>query len=86
MLVDLCVCLCLSVHLSVCLSVCLSVHISVCPSMKKFSEELIPEGYVHLVIEHFGKQGTKAEYFLLHLSQQSANPEVNCNASMFMSY
>ena len=77
------VCVCLSIYLSVCLSVC---HISVGPSMKQFSEELVPEGYVHLVIEHFGKQGTKAEYFLLHMSQQSANPEVNCNASMFMSY
>ena len=55
--------------------------------MKKYSEELVPGGYVSrcvpLVIEHFGRWGTKAEK---HLSQQSANPEANFNASMFMSY
>ena len=38
------------------------------------------------MIEHFGRWGTKAENFLQHLSQQSANPEANFNASMFMSY
>ena len=58
--------------------------------MKKYLEELVPGGYVSrcvpLVIEHFGRWGTKAENFLQHLSQQSANAEVNCNASMFMSY
>ena len=37
-------------------------------------------------VEHFGRWGTKAENFLQHLSQQSANPEANFNASMFMSY
>ena len=44
--------------------------------MKKYSEELVPGGYVSrcvpLVIEHFGRWGTKAENFLKHLSQQSA--------------
>ena len=58
--------------------------------MKKYSEELVPEGYVSrcvpLVIEHFGRWDTKADYFLQHLSQQSANPEANFNASMFMWY
>ena len=58
--------------------------------MKKYSEELDPGGYVSrcvpLVIEHFGRWDTKAEYFLQHLSQQSANPVANSNASMFMSY
>ena len=47
--------------------------------MKKYSEELVPGGYVSrclsLLIEHFGRWGTKAENFLKHLSQQSANPE-----------
>ena len=58
--------------------------------MKKYSEELVPGGYVSrcvpLVIEHFGRWGTKAEKFLQHLSQQSANLEGNFNVSMFMSY
>ena len=58
--------------------------------IKKWSEELVPGGYVSrcvpLVIEHFGRWGTKADNFLQHLSQQSANPEANFNASMFMSY
>ena len=49
--------------------------------MKKCSEELVPAGYVPrcvpLVIEHYGRWGTKAENFLQHLSQQSANPEAN---------
>ena len=49
--------------------------------MKKYSGELVPGGYVSrcvpLVIEHFGRWGTKAENFLQHLSQQSANPEAN---------
>ena len=58
--------------------------------MKKYLEELVPGGYVSrcvpLVIEHFGRWGTKAENFLQHLSQQSANPEANFNAFMFMSY
>ena len=53
-------------------------------------QELVPGGYVSrcvpLVIEHFGRWGTKAENFLQHLSQQSANPEANFNASMFMLY
>ena len=55
--------------------------------MKKYSEEFVPGGYVSrcvpLVIEHFGSWGTKAENFLQHLSQQSANPEANFNAFMF---
>ena len=38
--------------------------------MKKYSEELVPGGYVSrcvpLVIEHFGRWGTKAENFLQH--------------------
>ena len=34
----------------------------------------------------FGRWGTKAENFLQHLSQQSANPKASFNASMFMSY
>ena len=58
--------------------------------MKKYSVELVPGGYVSrcvpLVIEHFGRWGTKAENFLQHLSQQSANTEANSNASMFVSY
>ena len=58
--------------------------------MKKYSKELVPGGYVSrcvpLVIEHFGRWGTKAENFWQRLSQQSANPEANFNASMFMSY
>ena len=58
--------------------------------MKKYSEELVPEGYVSrcvpLVIEHFGRWGTKEENLLQHLSQQSANPAANFNASMFMLY
>ena len=59
--------------------------------MKKYSEELVPGGYVSrcvpLVIEHFGRGGGhKGREFLQHLSQQSANPEANFNASMFMSY
>ena len=60
--------------------------------MKKYSEELVSGGYVSrcvpLVIEHFGRWGTKAEKFLQHLSQQSVNPEANFNASwsMFVSY
>ena len=58
--------------------------------MKKYSEELVPGGYVSrcvpLVIEHFGRWGMKAENFLQHLSQQSANPEANFIASVFMSY
>ena len=60
--------------------------------MKKYSEELVSGGYVSrcvpLVIEHFGRWGTKAENFLQHLSQQSVNPEANFNASwsMFVSY
>ena len=41
---------------------------------------------VPLVIDHFRRWGTKAEYFLQHLSQQSANPEANFNASMFVWY
>ena len=58
--------------------------------IEKYSEELVPGGYVSrcvpLVIEHFWRWGTKAENFLQHLSQQSAIPEANFNASMFMSY
>ena len=58
--------------------------------MKKYLEELVPRGYVSrcvpFVRKHFGRWGTKAENFLQHLSQQSANPEVSFNASMFMSY
>ena len=57
--------------------------------MKKYSEELVPGGYVSrcvpLVIEHFGRWGTK-QNILQHLSQQSANREANFNASMFMLY
>ena len=34
----------------------------------------------------FWEWGTKAEYFLQHLSQQSANPEANFNVSIIMSY
>ena len=58
--------------------------------MKKYLEKLIPgryvSKYVPLVMEHFGKWSTKAEHFLQHLSQQSANPGANFNASMFLSY
>ena len=57
---------------------------------EKYSEGLAPGGYVSrsvpFVIKHFGRWGTKADNFLQHLSQQSANPEANFNASMFMSY
>ena len=48
--------------------------------MKKYSEELVPGGYVSrcvpLVIEHFGRWGTKTENFcsICHNSQQIQKP------------
>ena len=47
---------------------------------EKYSEELVPGGYVSrcvpLVIEHFGRWGTKAEYScsICHNSQQIQKP------------